>query len=178
MALNARTMFRLFASAATLGLAACGGTVEEAPADEVATAPAAAPVAITAEEAAAILKVRHDNFEEMGDAFKPIGDTLKSDAPDVALILANAEIISANLQKISGHFPAGTAREDGYDTEALAVIWQQPEEFSAATDNAIAAGAGLVEAAKLVELSEIRTAVGALGNSCKDCHETFRADDK
>lgn len=180
MAITTPITPRLFVTAAALALAACGGGVEEAPAEETAAEEAAvdAPAAISAADAEAILKVRHDNFEEMGDAFKPIGDTLKSGAPDMALILTNAQVIAANLQNIPDHFPAGTAREDGYDTEALAVIWEKPDEFSALTDKAIAAGAALVTAAQGGELSAVQSAVGALGNTCKDCHDTFRADDK
>lgn len=172
-------MPRVLIATAALALAACGGeAAPEAPAPETAETSTAASTALSAAEVAAILDVRHENFEEMGDAFKPIGATLKTGSPDIALILAKAEIISANLQKIPDHFPAGTAREDGHDTEALAVIWEKPDEFSAASDKAIAAGAALVEAARGGELSAVQAAVGTLGNSCKDCHETFRAEDK
>ena len=166
MILAQRKTAGLMALGALLSLVACGSGGEE----ELAGTEEAAV------EEPAIIAVRQANFEEMGDAFKPIGDTLKSGEPDIALIGRNAEIIAANLLNIPDHFPAGTGMDDGYDTEALAAIWEKPDEFSEASDEAIAAGAALVEAANSGELSAVQAAVGALGNTCKNCHDTFRED--
>ncbi len=169
MAVSLRTMPCLLIAAATLSLTACGGAIEEEGGEQT---------AVPAAEEPAVIGERHDNFEAMSDAFKPIGETMKTDTPDVAVIAQNAAIISANLQKIPDHFPAGTGMDDGYDTDALAVIWEQPEDFSKLTQNAIAAGAALVDAAATGDMAVIGPAVGALGNSCKDCHDTYRADDE
>lgn len=155
----------------SLLLAACGEASDEQTVQDVSD------VDVIASEEPEIIGVRQANFEEMGDAFKPIGATLKSDDPDIEMIGRNAAVISANLQKMPDHFPAGTGVDDGYDTDALAAIWEQPEKYSNLTDKAILAGAGLVEAANSGDLSAVQGAVGALGNACKDCHDSFRAED-
>jgi cytochrome c556 len=162
----------LLAISAALSLTACNGAPEDSAQGDTATAEA------PAAEEPAIIAERQENFEEMGDAFKPIADTLKTDAPDLDLIAANAAIISANLKNVPDHFPADTGIDDGYDTEALATIWEKPEEFATAAKDAIAAGEAFLAAANSRDLDAIKAGVGELGNSCKTCHDTFRADDE
>ena len=167
---------RLFFTAAlAAGLAACsGGTPAEAPADAPAgDAAAAAP----AGDAAALVKERHDNFEEIGDAFKAVRGELDKDAPDFALIAASATDINTRAMKIEGHFPAGTSVDDGFKTEALATIWEKPEEFKAATQKLLDESAKLAELAKGGDKAAVAAQAMALGGSCKGCHDKFRLDD-
>jgi len=166
-----KTISPIFAIAAALSLAACGGAANDNAGGDLAATDA------PATQEPAIIAERQANLEEMGDAFKPIADTLKTAAPDLDLIAANAAVISANLKLIPDHFPVGTGIDDGYDTEALATIWEKPEEFASAAQDAIAAGEALLAAATSRDLAAIKAGVGKLGNSCKTCHDTFRADD-
>lgn len=162
---------RILAAAAAFSLAACGSGAPDGAESDLAVTDA------PAVEEPAIIAERQQNLEEMGDAFKPIAETLKTGTPDLELIAANAAVISANLKKIPDHFPAGTGIDDGFDTDALAAIWEKPEEFSAAANDAIAAGEALLAAANARDVDAIKAGVGELGNSCKNCHDTFRADD-
>lgn len=156
----------LFAAALAASLAACSGegaTGEAAPA---------------AKDAPPVLKERHDNFEAIGDAFKAVRGELDKDAPDFALIAAKATDINARAQKIETHFPAGTAREDGYDTEALATIWQKPEEFKAAATKLVDESAKLASLAGGGDKAAVGAQAMAMGGACKGCHDQFRYDDK
>lgn len=156
----------LFAAALATSLAACSGegaTGEAAPA---------------AKEAPPVLKERHDNFEAIGDAFKAVRGELDKDAPDFALIAAKATDINTRAQKIETHFPAGTAREDGYDTEALATIWQKPEEFKAAATKLVDESAKLASLAGGGDKAAVGAQAMAMGGACKGCHDQFRYDDK
>ncbi len=159
---------RTLATAAILAmLSACGG---EAPADgDTDTAAAEGEPAIIAE--------RQDNFEGIGDAFKLIRGELEGGEPDFALIASEAGTINANAQKIGGHFPEGTGMDAGYDTEALATIWEKPDEFTAAHQALIEASDGLITAAQSGDAAAVQGAVGELGKSCKGCHDVFRLDD-
>jgi cytochrome c556 len=154
---------------AALGLlAACGGE----------TASEDAPTVAAADEPA-VLKERHDNFESIGDAFKAIRGQLEGGSPDFGVIAASASDINTRAQMIESHFPEGTGRDQGYDTEALPTIWEKPEEFSAAAKKLIEESAAL--AAMAGEPGANAAAIGeqvkAMGGACKNCHDTFRLDD-
>lgn len=151
--------------ALTALLAACGDT---------ATAPVDGEAA--AAEAPAEIEQRQDNFEEIGDAFKAIRGQMEGDAPDFAAIESQAAAITTAAGRIKGLFPEGTSVEDGYDTEALPTIWQQPEKFAAAADNLVTRSEALATAASAGDAAAVGAAVQALGGACKDCHDTFRLD--
>lgn len=153
----------VFAAALAAGLAACSS---EAPAD----APAA--------EVPPVIKERHDNFEAIGDAFKAIRGELEKDAPDFALIATKATDINTAAGKIEGHFPAGTSVDDGYKTEALATIWQKPEEFKAATQKLLDESAKLATVAGEGNKEAVAAQAMAMGGACKGCHDKFRLDDE
>jgi cytochrome c556 len=131
-----------------------------------------------AQEDVAMIEQRQANFEEIGDSFKTIRDQMEGGEPDFAVILDAAETIEVDAAKIVDFFPAGTGMDSGADTEALATIWEQPEEFAAAHERLSAAAAGLVAAAQAGEVAGMGPAIGELGNSCKNCHDTFRLDDE
>lgn len=123
------------------------------------------------------IEQRQSNFEEIGDSFKVIRDQLEGSDPDWAAIVTAAETIQADAAKIPDFFPAGTGIDSGADTEALATIWEQPDDFAAAHDRLTTAAAGLVTAAQAAEVAGMEAAVGQLGGACKNCHDTFRLDD-
>ena len=125
----------------------------------------------------AVIGERQDNFEEIGDAFRVIRGELENDAPNMAVISANAEIINANAMNIEGHFPPGTGMDDGYDSEALATIWERPEEFAAAHERLVSASAAFLETANTGDAAAVAEGVPELGGACKNCHDTFRLDD-
>lgn len=147
-------------------LAACGGSADKA--SEGDSASAAPPV----------IKERQDNFEGIGDAFKAIRKELEGGSPDLAVIEASAADINSRAQKIEGFFPKGTSLDDGYDTEALPVIWTKPAEFKRAATNLVEASAGLKNAAAEGDAAAVGNAVKLMGGTCKACHDKFRKDDK
>ncbi len=71
-------------------------------------------------------------------------------------------------------FPAGSGEGE---THALPAIWEEPEKFAAAIDNAEKATANLRDAAASGDRKTIVSAFKALGQSCKGCHESYREDD-
>ena len=163
-------------AALAAALAACSG---EAPADAPAeTAPADAAAEGAPVDVAAVLKEREENFEGIGDAFKAIRGEMEKDAPDFALIATNATDINTRAKLIETHFPAGTSVDDGVKTEALATIWQKPEEFKAAGQKLIDESAKLAELAKGGDKAAVGAQAMAMGGACKGCHDQFRLDDK
>ena len=133
-------------------------------------------LALAAGCSGAPLSPRHDKFEAIAKASKTIGDELKKDAPDLAVIKTNAQAIDDSAKALPGWFPGTTGPEPGIKTDAKPEIWQKPAEFKAAADKFAAAAAELRAAADAGEVAAIKTAAGALGPTCKGCHEQFRAD--
>ena len=70
-------------------------------------------------------------------------------------------------------FPEGSNFED---SEALPVIWEEPEEFAAAVGKAEEAMAALGETADGGDMQAIGAAVMDVGKACKGCHERFRVE--
>ncbi|MDJ0642427.1 MAG: cytochrome c [Erythrobacter sp.] len=130
-----------------------------------------------AAEEPAIIDVRQTNLEEIGDAFKAIRGQLEGESPDFAVLETQATMINANAQKVIDHFPEGTGMDAGFDTEALATIWERPEDFAAAHQALIEASEGMVAAAQSGDAATVQAQVGELGKSCKGCHDNFRVDD-
>ena len=53
-------------------------------------------------------------------------------------------------------------------------MWKEPAKFKSASDRMIADVAKLEVAAKSGNFDAIKVAVGAVGQSCKACHDDFR----
>jgi cytochrome c556 len=68
-------------------------------------------------------------------------------------------------------FAEGSMTED---SEALAAIWEKPEEFAAAVTAAEEATAALGAAADSGDMKVIGAAFRDVGKSCKGCHDDFR----
>ena len=153
-------------SASCTVLAACGGDAGEAPVDPIA-----------ASDVPPVIEERHENFEAIGDNFKLIRAELEKDNPDFAAINDAGNDINERAKLISGHFPAGTSVEDGYDTEALPTIWEKPEEFDAAIQKLLTESAAFAAVAGSGDKAAVAAQAKALGGSCGNCHDQFRVDD-
>lgn len=78
----------------------------------------------------------------------------------------------ANVARELDHiFPAGS---NVGESEALPVIWEEPEEFAAAIAKVQEASAAFVAAAESGDAERIGSAFRELGGSCRGCHDRFR----
>ena len=120
---------------------------------------------------------RHENFEQIGDAFKVVDDQLKATAPDVAKIQAAAATINGFAPKVETWFPAGSGPADGIKTDALQTVWTKPEQFKQATTKFAEESATFNALAQAGDLAAIGGGMKSLGGSCKNCHDNFREKD-
>jgi cytochrome c556 len=112
---------------------------------------------------------RHMLMEGINDAMKPLGAIAKKQAPfDAAVVKANATTIADNLKKASTLFPAGSG---GGESRAKAEIWTDAAGFAKTMKDAQAAAVALQSVA---DEASYRPALGALGASCKACHDKYR----
>lgn len=112
---------------------------------------------------------RHMAMEQVNDAAQPLFAIAKKEAPfDAAVASKNASTILEKLKQAQGLFPAGSG---GGKSRAKAEIWSDPAGFDKAMKDGQAAAAKLA-AAK--DEAAFAAAIGALGTSCKGCHEKYR----
>jgi cytochrome c556 len=120
---------------------------------------------------------RHENFEEIGDAFKVFRDQLRGDAPeDFAALDTAADVVVGYAPQIPDWFPAGSGPQDGYDTDALANIWDDWNTFASRAADLPPRAEALKAAVGTGEMSQVLDAFRATGGACKACHDDFRAE--
>jgi cytochrome c556 len=112
---------------------------------------------------------RHMAMEMVGDAMKPLGAIAKKAAPfDTAVVKASATTIADNLKKAQALFPAGSG---GGESRAKPEIWTDAAGFEKGMKDAHAAAVALQSVS---DEAAFGPALGALGASCKSCHDKYR----
>jgi cytochrome c556 len=137
----------------------------------------AATAEITPDQAERAVETRQSVLHLMAWNISPLGamarDRMDFDADRVA---TNAERLLALSKMLSDAFAADTRGND-VTTEALDVIWEQPEDFAAKIQANIDAAGALVDASTTGDEGAMKEAIGRLGSTCGSCHDDFRVDD-
>lgn len=121
------------------------------------------------------IKYRQGAFTVMANHFGRIGAMAQGKAPFDAKAAAESADIVATLAKLPfGAFGEGT--DKGLPQRAKPEVWKEAAKFRGAADKMIDATAKLDAAAKTGNLDTIKAAFGAAGQTCKACHDDFRAD--
>jgi cytochrome c556 len=121
------------------------------------------------------IKYRQSAFTVMGAHVGRIGAMAQGRVPfDAKAAADNAAIVSAMARLPFTAFGEGT--DKGMPNRAKPEIWKDAAKFKAASDKMVAEIAKLETAAKAGNLDAIKAAMGAVGGSCKGCHDDFRAE--
>jgi cytochrome c556 len=128
--------------------------------------------------AAQAVAARHQNFKQLGRAFKAILDELKAPAPDKAVLSANATKMNALASQEATWFPKGSGRESGVKTGAKPEIWSDPAGFAAAVQRLQGETAKLQQIAAGGDLEAFKAQGRAAGGACKNCHDKYRFPDR
>lgn len=133
-----------------------------------------------ATSASDVIAARQAHYKDLGKAFKAINDQLKTPAPDLTVIKANAPTVTAlgQQQYRETWFPAGTQAGQGLQTAANAAIWKNPADFDAKRADFAKASSTYADIAAGGDLEAIKAATAEVGKTCKGCHETYRDKDK
>lgn len=120
-----------------------------------------------------VIKARQQDMKKVGGAMKAASAFVKDDKGTAADVAAAAAAISQVAKLYDTQFPEGTAAGVG-DSEALPAIWQDTAKFKADLVAMDDAAVKLGQAAATGDKAAIGKAVGDVGATCKQCHETFR----
>lgn len=115
---------------------------------------------------------RHELMEEIGANAKKIGDAMKSGARDQ--VAAPARAIRDAAAKVLPLFPEGSLHPK---SRALDTIWKDWVGYEKSNKEFEDAAAALVVAAESGS-AELPQAVKRMFDSCKSCHEAFRAPEE
>ncbi|MFN0186075.1 MAG: c-type cytochrome [Aquabacterium sp.] len=121
------------------------------------------------------IKYRQSAFTVMANHFGRVAGMAQGRIPfDAAAAQANMVIVS-DLAKLP--FTAfGEGTDKGMPNRAKPEIWKEAAKFKAAADKMAGEVDKLNAAAKTGNLDAIKAAVGAVGGTCKACHDDFRAE--
>ena len=120
------------------------------------------------------IKYRKASLSVMGTHFSRLGAMANGRVPfDAKVAAENAALVDTLAKLPWDAFGPGT---DKGDTRAMPAVWTEQAKFKAASERLMSETAKLNAAAKTGNLDAIKTAFGAVGQSCKACHDDFRRD--
>ncbi len=138
---------------------------------------AALPATAQFRKAEDAIEYRQSAFILISNHFGRVAAMAQGKVPfDAKLAAENAAILNTLASLPFSAF--GEDTDKGKPNRAKAEIWQEAPKFKAAAEKMIGEVSKLDVAAKSGNLEQIKSAVGAVGQSCKACHDNFRAERK
>lgn len=120
------------------------------------------------------IKYRKNALFVMQQNFARLGAMAAGRMPFDAKVAAD----SAAAADFVAHLPWAAFGEgtDKGDTRAKPEIWKEPAKFKELADKMQTEMSKLAVAAKAGNMDGIKAGVGAVGGSCKACHDAYRKD--
>ncbi len=138
--------------------------------------PAMAQAPTPQERAEAAVDTRQAALKLLRFSLVPMIGMARGRAPlDTAVVEKNAMRIAGLGAMLEDVFRTDT-REFEVETEALDVIWEEPEAFSGKAQELIKRANALAEIAATGDEDATKKAIGALGQGCGSCHDDFREE--
>ena len=133
----------------------------------------ALPAAAQFRNAEAAIKYRQSAMTLQGNHMARIFAMANGQVPfDPKVAAENIEIVS--LLNTRAQFAAFIDGTDKGNTRAKPEIWTEKDKFQAAVTKSQEDVTKLVAAGKTGSLDQIKAAAGAVGQSCKACHDTYQ----
>lgn len=119
------------------------------------------------------IKYRHAVMDAMKGHISALSLMAFGKVNDPGFIEQHAVALASLGEELEHVFPAGSG--DG-ETHALPIIWEEPDKFAEALQQAKTATAALRDAVAAGERQQIAKAFNATGDACKGCHERYREE--
>ena len=120
------------------------------------------------------IKYRKNALFVMQQNFARLGAMASGRAPFDAKVAADNAAVAESMSKLP--WAAFVDGSDKGDTKAKSEIWSDAAKFKDANEKMQGEMTKLSAAAKTGNLDSIKAAVGAVGGSCKACHDAFRKE--
>jgi cytochrome c556 len=132
----------------------------------------AAPASAQFQKPEDAVKYRQSAFTVMGNHFGRIGAMANGKIPFDAKAAQDSAHIVATLSTLP--WAAFTPDTESLKSGAKPEVWKESAKFKEASDKFVSEAAKLEAAAKTGNLDTIKAAFGAVGGSCKACHDAFK----
>jgi cytochrome c556 len=120
------------------------------------------------------IKYRKASMTIQATHFGRVAAMASGRVPFDAKVAADNAAVAESMSKLA--WPAFVEGSDKGDTKAKPEIWSEPAKFKEANEKLQAEMTKLVAATKTGNLDSIKASVGAVGGSCKACHDAFRKE--
>jgi len=128
-----------------------------------------------AQDAAKAIKYRQSAHFLLGWNIGPIGAMVKGERPfDAEEARMRALRLEQVAPMIAEGYPPGS--QAGAPTKARPEIWENMDDFRQKVADMEAATQKLVAATATGDVKQVGTALGAVGGTCKACHDQYKAD--
>lgn len=125
------------------------------------------------------IEYRQAAFKTLAGNFGPLGAMAQGRIDhDAEAALMRAERVAALAAMPWEGFVEGSLRGEGHglDTDALAAIGDDWDDFASRQQALIEESQTLVEVAQDGDFNALRRQVAATANTCRSCHDAYRAD--
>ncbi|MFP4130680.1 MAG: c-type cytochrome [Thiohalospira sp.] len=123
------------------------------------------------------VKYRQGAFQTIAWHFGPLAGMAKGDIDfDAELAQRNAERLAQLASMPWEGFEGGPHDAGDGHTHAKEAIWEEMDKFEGGADKFQQEVDKLAEVAQQGELGPLRQQVGAVGDTCKKCHDNFKED--
>ncbi|MFW6191768.1 MAG: c-type cytochrome [Thiohalospira sp.] len=123
------------------------------------------------------VKYRQGAFQTIAWHFGPLAGMAKGDIDfDAELAQRNAERLAQLASMPWEGFEGGPHDAGDGRTQAKEAIWEEMDKFEGGADKFQQEVDKLAEVAQQGELGPLRQQVGAVGDTCKKCHDNFKED--
>jgi cytochrome c556 len=117
------------------------------------------------------IKARHQAMESIKDSMMVFVSMAKKETPfDAEAVQAAAKAMELDLKKATRLFSEGSEKGD-VETWAMPEIWSDRENFEKVFKSSVEAAMAMQS---VEEEAALMPALGALGTSCKTCHDKYR----
>ena len=120
------------------------------------------------------IKYRQNALFVMQQHFSRVAGMATGKVPFDAQAAADNASVAEAMSKLP--WAAFVPGSDKGKTEARAEIWKEPAKFKEAAEKTQVEMTKLAAVAKTGNLDNLKTAVRAVGSTCKSCHDSFRQD--
>jgi cytochrome c556 len=121
------------------------------------------------------VKYRQSALFVMAQHFGRIGAMASGRAPyDAKAAIVNAELVAMISKLPWAGFGPGTDKVT--PTRAKPEIWTESAKFKEGHEKLVTEAEKLLTAAKTNNLDNLKVAFGAMANTCKGCHDSFRKE--
>lgn len=141
----------------------------------LAVAAASLPAAAQFQKPEDAIKYRQSAFTVMANHFGRVAAMAQGRVPFDAKVAADNTAIVMTMSKLP-YAGFGDGTDKGLPNRAKPEIWKEQAKFNDLAGKMQAEVAKLDAAARSGSLDAVKAAVGAVGGSCKACHDDYRAE--